>query len=240
MSEPGLAQFRICSAGFSKDKHKCSRLKYLCAGKCAAPWWSLYGNTRQSGEHKEHSEAAHFPSEIKLLLQVLRAACTCSMNWAGKGVCMAQIITTLRWPTFKLISWEAYNCVFLFLFPYGFQVTATHSPSLQHMKSIKFGLVPRHRIPDGSRSFWTSTSNNSCVKEQIFQFFLFAPAPPPPSLHRLHLRPGASHKSDVLKAQDRGAIRRPTKTWIIKDGERAGTCCRGKWPKTRSLSLTII
>lgn len=135
--------------------------------------------TRGKAPSTKNTAKRHiFPSEIKLLLQVLRAACTCSMNWAGKGVCMAQIITTLQWPTFKLISWEAYNCVFFPLFfffpppPYGFQVTATHSASLWDMKSIKFGPILRQRIPDGSRSFWTSTSNNSCVKEQIF-FFSF-------------------------------------------------------------------
>lgn len=69
--------------------------------------------TRGKAPSTKNTAKRHiFPSEIKLLLQVLRAACTCSMNWAGKGVCMAQIITTLQWPTFKLISWEAYNCVF--------------------------------------------------------------------------------------------------------------------------------
>lgn len=88
--------------------------------------------TRGKAPSTKNTAKRHiFPSEIKLLLQVLRAACTCSMNWAGKGVCMAQIITTLQWPTFKLISWEAYNCVFFPLF---------FSPLPPHMASKS----PRH------------------------------------------------------------------------------------------------
>lgn len=106
--------------------------------------------TRGKAPSTKNTAKRHiFPSEIKLLLQVLRAACTCSMNWAGKGVCMAQIITTLQWPTFKLISWGAYNCVF-------FPLPPPHMPSKSPLHTARL-----------SGTWKASSSAPSCGKESL-------------------------------------------------------------------------